>query len=113
MNKIYFAEVDEDYGGVYIAAQNMKEASKMARRHEIICDHLERFTDMKMHLCGGRKAPATIDHEGELSIDQIISAGLAWWGCSGCGGENIKANEGAMKYTCLDCGHTDDIPYLP
>ncbi len=116
MNKVYFAWVDEDYGGVYIAAPNIKEAKKMARNHEIICDYLEKYTDLKIQLCrkDGRKSAAVeIDHEGELDIDQIIAVGKAWWSCSKCGGGNLKANNGAMDYTCLDCGHTEEIPYLP
>ncbi len=111
MSKVYFAEVDEDYGGVYIAGPNIKEAKKIARRHEI-CDNIDRYTDLKIRMCRKDGKPVRIDHLGELDIDQILSAGLAWWSCPNCDGNNFKTDGHPCNYICRDCGHTEEIPYL-
>lgn len=113
MNKVYFAQSDDDYGGVYIAAPNIREAKKIARTCEIVTDHMESFLGFEIHVQRRDGKPIMVDlPAGELDTDEIIQAGLAWWSCSKCDGNNLKSDNIGDTYTCLDCGNVDEIPYV-
>lgn len=107
-NKVYYATADEDYGGIYIAAENIKEAKRIALKSEIISDHLENYIDLQIHW---RKGINT-QYEGELNIEQINELGLTWWECSNCQKEEFEILD-TFTYKCKKCGNTAEIPYLP
>lgn len=105
-NKVYFATVDDDYGGTYIAAKNIREAKKIALGCGIIADFIENYTDLKIHWERGTKT----NYEGELNIKQINELGLAWWICPNCESEDFEILN-KEKYKCKKCGYIDEIPY--
>ena len=112
VNKVYFAESDDDCGGAYIAAPNIREAKKIARSCEIVADYMDSFLDFKIHMQRRDGKPVMVDlSPGEMEIDEIVSAGLAWWSCDECGLDHFKVDDIGDTYTCLDCGHTGEIPY--
>lgn len=108
MNKIYVAETDPDYGVVYIAAKNLKEAKRIALGTSI-ADHMYRYIDLRVKWC---KSAGRVDYEGELTIDKILEAGLNWFDCPWCNGEDFElVDESTCK--CKICNLTFEIPYLP
>ena len=117
MNKVYyFAGKDGDYGGVYIGASNFKEAKNYALDSELLelYDLDNPFVDIRGHVCRRNKEPITTEHEGELTVGQIIEAGLAWWSCE-CGSDDFTVIQediiDPQEYKCNQCGCTSDIPY--
>lgn len=117
MNRIYFAVADDDFGGVYISAPTSREARKIAWCEELINNYADGYTDFEVRLCrvesGGKKGPKTTNLiSGTLDIKEIISEGLAWWSCPQCEKHNFAVGDINEYYQCLDCGHTDLIPYI-
>ncbi len=110
MNKVYFFIVDEDYGGVYVAAKNWKEARKYSMQDELISEYMEEFIDLRGSIV---KPKVFTTLEGVLSIEQTIKLGLAWWDCendSCIGGEIEFVDE--LNYRCSGCGEINKIPYV-
>lgn len=106
MNKVYFAIVDEDYGGTYIAAPNIKEAKRIALGCDIINGFLENYIDLRVKWQKGIKT----DYSGELNIYEINELGLTWWACPDCDKEEFEIIDDET-YKCKNCGNTYDIPY--
>ena len=48
----------------------------------------------------------------ELDIDEINDAGLTWWCCPECNGDDFEILD-LYTYKCKDCNHEDKIPYRP
>lgn len=108
MNKVYWAETDPDYGCVYIAAPNIREAKQTALC-TWVADHMERYIDLKVKWC--KSTPKT-EYEGELDIFQINELGLTWFDCPYCGKEDFNIISSDECY-CKSCKQTFDIPYMP
>ncbi len=106
-NRVYFAISDEDMGGTYIAAPNIKIAKSIARSCDIILNHMEDFLDLDIHWCRGIET----DYEGELDVFQINELGLSWWVCPNCDEEEFEIlSEEICK--CKKCGEEFEIPYI-
>lgn len=108
-NKVYTAEGDPDYGCVYIAAPNGKEARKYAMG-TWVAEHLDNpYIEMRVLRCWSVKET---DYEtGELSIFQINELGLTWWSCDMCDNENFEILD-THTYKCNMCGNEGEIPYI-
>lgn len=106
-NKVYFAQGDEDYGGVYIAAKTSKEAKKIALSTWVAETVYNPFIEVRVTRCWSVKGT---DYEGELDVKQINDVGLAWWCCEECEGEEFEIINGGT-YKCKTCGKIFDIPY--
>lgn len=107
-NKVYFATADDDYGGTYIAAKNIKEAKQIALGCNVISDHLENYIDLQIHWKRGIKTK----YQGELNIEQINELSLTWWCCPNCDSEEFEILD-TYNYKCNKCGNVAKIPYLP
>jgi hypothetical protein len=114
MNKVYFFSSDDDFGGVYVAEENFKQAKAIAITHEIISDHCENpFVDARGHQCKTNgKQPILSMKKGILDIQEIINCGVAWWDCDECGSSHMTVLEGEEKYVCEDCAFEGEIPYV-
>lgn len=107
-NKVYRAEGDPDYGCIYIAAKNGKEAKNYALG-TWITECLENpFIELRVTRCWSVKET---EFKGELNIFQINELGLAWWSCSKCDKEEFEILS-KEKYKCKSCGNIDKIPYV-
>lgn len=106
-NKVYFATANYDYGGVYIAAKNIKEAKKIALCCKGITDFLEKYIDLEIQWEKGIKT----NFYGELNVKQINELGLAWWICPNCDSESFEILD-KDTYKCKKCGYVDEIPYV-
>lgn len=106
-NKVYFAETDADYGGIYIAAKTAKEAKTFAQGTWIM-DHAYSWIDLRVTRCWSVKETK---YEGILDIFQINELGLTWWCCEKCNDDKFKIiNE--HEYMCTSCGARLKIPYI-
>lgn len=107
MNKVYFAESDSDYGGIYIAAKNGKQAKEIAT-HTWVMECADRYIDLRVTRCWSVKET---EYEGELDIKQINELGIAWWSCENCDKEDFEILN-ASEYKCKNCGEIYKIPYV-
>ncbi len=107
MNRVYFAEVDPDYGGVFIAAKNGKEARKIAEG-TWVAEQAETYIDLRITRCWSVKET---NYEGELDIYKINELGLAWWACGNCDNEDFEILN-REEYRCKNCGEVQLIPYI-
>lgn len=107
-NKVYFAEGDSDYGGIYIAAKNGKEAKLIAMGSWVAETLNNPYIELRVTRCWSVKQT---DYEGELNISQINELGLAWWSCNHCDKEDFEIIN-AKKYKCKNCGNIAEIPYV-
>lgn len=107
-NKVYFAVGDEDYGGIYIAAKNSKEAKRIALGTWVSETVYNPFIDLRVTRCWSVKET---DYEGELDISQINELGLAWWSCPNCDKENFEIID-SKTYKCNTCNQSFEIPYI-
>jgi len=115
MNKVYFFIIDDDQGGVYIAAPTHKEAKKIALDTELIQNShsYNAFIEIRGHIC----KPRCTEKYGELSVIDLNELGLLWWECNNdevndgyCGGEDFEFIDDC-HCKCKKCGHRMDIPY--
>ena len=107
-NKVYFAQGDEDYGGIYIAAKTGKVA-KMIAMGTWVADHLENpFIQLRVTRCWSVKET---EYDGELDIAQINELGLTWWSCPKCDNEEFTIISD-YEYQCKNCKHIEAIPYI-
>ena len=107
-NKVYFAQGDEDYGGIYIAAKTSKEAKNIALSTWVAENVYNPFIEVRVTRCWSVTGTS---YEGELDIKQINDLGLAWWSCEECDGEDFEIINGET-YKCKKCGKIFDIPYV-
>ncbi len=106
-NKVYTAESDPDYGCIYIAAKNGKEAKNIALGTDV-ADHLDNpYIELRVL----RKWGIETDYEGELDIYQINELGLSWWACSNCDKEDFNIIS-EYEYQCKNCKEIFGIPYV-
>ena len=106
-NKVYCVEGDPDYGCIYIAAKNGKEAKNIALG-TWVADHLDNpFIELRVL----RKWGVETDYEGELDIFQINELGLAWWACPECDKEDFEIIN-KCEYQCKNCKGIFGIPYI-
>ena len=106
-NKVYCVEGDPDYGCIYIAAKNGKEAKNIALG-TWVADHLDNpFIELRVL----RKWGVETDYEGELDIFQINELGLTWWSCPECDKEEFEILD-SNTYKCKNCGKEFEIPYV-
>lgn len=107
-NKVYSAVGDEDYGCIFIAAKNGKEAKQMAM-HLWVAETVENpYIELRVTRCWSVKET---DFEGELDIYQINQLGLTWWDCPNCGNEEIEILDD-YHYMCKNCREENKIPYV-
>lgn len=107
-NKVYSVEGDPDYGCIYIAAKNGKEAKQKALGTWIA----ERLDNPYIELRVLRQWNAKeTDYEGQLDIFQINELGLSWWACENCEGEDFEILSEEI-YKCKKCGKAFKIPYV-
>lgn len=107
-NKVYFAQGDEDYGGIYIAAKNSKEAKSIALGTWVAETLYNPFIDLRVIRCWSVKEA---EYEGELDILQINELGLAWWSCPNCDKEDFEIINN-KTYRCKTCNKEFEIPYI-
>jgi hypothetical protein len=119
MNKIYYAVVDEDYGGVYISAKSIKEAKALSLSEDIISENMESYIDLKCHAVRDRnkKIHTTELPSKILSIQEIIKEKCHWWYCKNeeCEQDEyfVYSDTGEWgRYKCPKCGMMYDIPYV-
>jgi hypothetical protein len=119
MNKVYFFVVNEDEGGVYVAAKNWKEARKLSMTDPLISENMEEFIDLEGRLVKRGKGIIYTEYEGVLDITQIVELGCAWWSCENieCESDDIEIIEDKSLYEyggykCKKCGYTAKIPYV-
>lgn len=106
-NKVYTVEGDPDYGCIYIAAKNGKEAKYIALG-TWVADHLDNpFIELRVL----RKWGIETDYEGELDIFQINELGLSWWACPECDKEEFSIID-EYEYQCKNCKGIFGIPYV-
>lgn len=107
-NKVYFAEGDPDYGGMYIAAKNGKEA-KLIAMGSWVAEHLNNpYIELKVARIWFVEGT---DYEGELNIFQINELGLTWWACEDCDQDDFEIIN-AQEYKCKNCEEVHKIPYI-
>ena len=106
-NKVYFAIGDVDYGGIYFACKNSKEAKQKALRSWVAETVENPFIDIRVTRCWSVKET---DYEGELDIFQINELSLAWWDCPNCSKEDFEIIN-CEKYNCKSCNQEFEIPY--
>ena len=107
-NKVYCVEGDADYGCIYIAAKNGKEAKNIALG-TWVADHLDNpFIELRVLRCWSVKET---DYEGELDIFQINELGLTWWVCPECDKEEFEIIS-ECEYQCKNCKGVFGIPYV-
>ena len=107
-NKVYFAQGDEDYGGIYIAAKTSKEAKSIALGKWVAETVYNPFIELRVTRCWSVKET---EYEGELDISQINELGLAWWSCDNCDKEDFEIIDGET-YRCKNCSEEFKIPYV-
>jgi len=111
MNKIYFAVADEDEGGVYISAKNIKEAKKLAMTDSIISEYLINYIDLK---CRWIKRYTDLPSK-VMDIEEIIQEKIHWWYCVDCEQDDdfkyLNENN-TDKYKCPYCGNIANVPYV-
>ena len=106
-NKVYFAIGDEDYGGIYLACKNSKEAKQKALGLWVAETVDNPFIDIRVTRCWSVKET---DYEGELDISQINELKLTWWSCPNCDKEDFEIID-AEIYRCKSCNQEFKIPY--
>ncbi len=106
-NKVYTAEGDPDYGCVYIAAKNGKEAKQIALGTWVA----EPLNNPYIELRVLRKWGIETEYEGELDIFQINELGLTWWACPNCDKEDFTIIS-EYEYQCKNCKEVLGIPYV-
>jgi len=107
-NKVYSAEGNPDYGCVYIAAQNSKEAKKIALGTFVAETVYNPFIELRVLRCWSVKET---EYEGELDIEQINELGITWWDCPNCNKEEFTIIS-EYEYQCKNCKHINRIPYI-
>lgn len=107
-NKVYFVTGDEDYGGIYIACKNSKEAKEISLWLWVAETVENPFIDIRIKRCWSVKET---DYEGELNISQINELGLTWWSCPDCDKEDFEIIDAEM-YKCKTCNQEFKIPYM-
>lgn len=108
MNKVYTATGDEDYGCIYIAAKNGKEAKNIALGTWIAETVDNPYIDIRIL----RKWGIETEYEGELDIFQINKLGLTWWACPNCDKEKFNILDNEEEYECKNCKQVFKIPYV-
>jgi hypothetical protein len=119
MNKIYFAYVDEDMGGTYISAPNLREAKKLALTVECIYEYMDSYIDLKCHCVrdDDGKIKKTSLPTKVLTIEEILQERCHWWDCDKCGQSEYfeyagTGEDGFTDYCkCPKCGEVFYIPY--
>lgn len=107
-NKVYCAIGDPDYGCIYIAAKNGKEARNYALG-TWVAENLENpFIELRVTRCWSVKET---EYEGELDIFQINELGLTWWSCPECDKEDFEILTDKENYKCKNCEKIFEIPY--
>ncbi len=106
-NKVYTAEGDPDYGCIYIAAKNGKEAKNIALGTWVAENLYNPFIELRVL----RKWGIETDYEGELDIFQINELGLTWWTCPNCDKEDFEILD-TFHCKCKNCGEEFKIPYV-
>ena len=106
-NKVYYITGDEDYGGLYIACKNSKEAKEIALGTWVAETVENPFIEVRIKRCWSVKET---DYEGELDIFQINELGLAWWSCPNCDKEDFEIID-REKYKCKSFNRVFKIPY--
>ena len=104
-NKVYFAHINDDEEGVYVAAKNIKEAKKIALDCPAINGLLENYINLNIYWKKGIKT----NYEGELNTKQINELGLSWWDCPNCDGESFEILDD-YTFKCKNCGYIGEIP---
>lgn len=107
-NKVYEATGDEDYGCIYIAAKNGKEAKSLALGTWVAETVDNPFIEVRVIRCWSVKET---EYEGELDISQINELGLTWWGCPNCDKEEFEIIND-KTYRCKNCNKEFEIPYV-
>ena len=107
-NKVYFAQGDEDYGGIYVAAKTSKEAKSIALGKWVAETVDNPFIEIRVTRCWSVKET---EYEGELDISQINELGLAWWSCDNCDKEDFEIIDDET-YKCKNCNEEFKIPYV-
>jgi len=106
-NRIYwFSTSDMDYG-YYIAARNIREAMAIAKKVGEISDNLSCGEKLEGHYANHKT-----EHTGELTVKQLIDAGLKLFTCPECDCEEMEINEDSTKYTCKKCNYVGEVPYV-
>lgn len=108
MNRVYFAQGDEDYGGIYIAAKNGKEAKLVALSTWVAETVYNPFIELRIRRCWSVKGT---NYEGELDIYQINELGLSWWSCTNCDNDEFETIDN-KHYKCKKCNYEGEIPYV-
>lgn len=113
MNKVYFFS-SNDAGGIYVADKDFKSAKAIAINNKLIAEHSDNpFIDTRGHLCRDyNKKPIKTELKGDLSIQQIIDIGFAWWDCKECNNDDFEVIDHESSYKCRACGYVDNIPYV-
>lgn len=106
-NKVYFAQGDVDYGGIYIAAKTSKEAKQIALGTWVTGCLDNPFIELRVTRCWNVKGT---DYYGELDINQINELKLSWWSCANCDNEEFEIVDNE-HYKCKNCNYEGEIPY--
>ncbi|AGC67420.1 hypothetical protein Cst_c03980 [Thermoclostridium stercorarium subsp. stercorarium DSM 8532] len=118
MNKIYFAYVDEDMGGTFISAPNLKIAKKLALNDASIALYIDSYIDLKCHCVRdeNNKIKKTNLPTKILTIQEILQERCHWWNCYNCEQDEYfeyayQEIDGTDYYKCPKCGGIYYIPY--
>ena len=79
MNKVYYGEVDSDYGGVFVAAKNSKEARRIAWREEPISYYAcykNAFINFTVERQEKNGKPITTELSGAITVEQAQALGI-------------------------------------
>lgn len=123
-NKIYFFHPPNNMTGYNFAAENFKEARRMALDSELAewCDNP--FVDIRGNIVkryykeGEYVENGYIvytEYEGKLNVKQQAELGILWFECPECGDDDFDFNDyrgdDYMYMKCNQCGYEGEVPY--
>lgn len=106
MPKVYFFKTNENADtGVFVGAENWKEARKMAIRSEIFDDY--EFIEIVGNICKQNGKVVTTEKNGELEPDDLMEAGYCgfYWEyhpCDKCKAET-RCHPHGGQMLCDEC----------
>lgn len=106
-NRIYEAKTEYMDGVYWIAARNIKEATKLAKTTGEIEDGIACNEKLILKDIGHKT-----EHSGELNLKQLQEAGYIPYGCSECESKDIEYNDEETAFKCKKCGGITDVPKI-